>query len=128
MKLILLGPKVYFFATVALLSGQIGYSLLFTHSCPFGQLDVSDAQTGAVLRLFLSHGISRTVTSLPALSHAGHMTPVLWDSLEGFVYRWMKLEPCCTVFMFHEQSLVYGPGREHSGSRRFSSSVTVAEF
>lgn len=57
MKLIQLGPKVYFFATVALLSGQIAYSLLCTHSCPFGQLDVSDAQMGAVLRLFLSYGI-----------------------------------------------------------------------
>lgn len=72
MKLILLGSKVHFFATVVL-SG-------LTHSCPFGQLDVSGAQTGAVLRLFLSHGISRTVTSLPASSHAGHLAPALWDS------------------------------------------------
>lgn len=85
MKLILLGSKVYFFATVALVSGQIAYSPLCTHSCPFGQLDVSDAQTGAVLSLFPSHRISRTVTNFPALSYAGHLTPALWDSLEGFV-------------------------------------------
>lgn len=64
----------------------------------------------------------------PALSHAGHLTPALWDDLEGFMWRWMKLKPCCTIFMFHEQYLVCGPGREHSGSSKFSSSVTVAEF
>lgn len=38
---------MYFFATVALLNGQIAYSLLCTHSSVFGQVDVSDAQTGA---------------------------------------------------------------------------------